>query len=171
MIGKVALVMLQFEYLNRQKMSAQSEFLERLEPFLAARPRAVPLAIECRNPNYLNDAHFAFLRRHDVHHVFCQGYYLPPVWELEEKFAEQLTGTTVIRLMGADRGGIEARSNGDWSLVREPKDGELGRIAAMARRLRKRVKHVYININNHYEGSAPRTAEKVRQLLGRASGG
>ncbi len=165
MIGKVALVMLQFEYLNRQKMAAQSEFLERLEPFLAARPRVVPLAVECRNPNYLNDAYFAFLSRHDVHHVFCQGYYLPPVWKLEEKFAERLTGTTVIRLMGADRKGIEARSNDDWSLVRDPKDDELRRIVSMAQRLRKRGKHVYININNHYEGSAPRTAEKVEKSL------
>jgi uncharacterized protein YecE (DUF72 family) len=165
MADKVALVMLQFEYLNRQKISAQSEFLERLEPFLAARPRAVPLAIECRNPNYLNDAYFAFLRRHDVHHVFCQGYYMPPVWELEEKFAAGLTAAVVIRLMGADRKGIEARGNDDWSLVRDPKDDELRHIVSMAQRLRKRGKGVYININNHYEGSAPRTAEKVRGLL------
>ena len=113
MAGKIALVMLQFEYLNRQKMASLAEFLERLEPFLAARPRAVPLAIECRNPNYLTDAYFAFLRRHDVHHVFCQGYYMPPVWELEEKFGEHLTAAVVIRLMGArpqgDRGQEQRR--------------------------------------------------------------
>ncbi len=165
MAGKVALVMLQFEYLNRQKMASLNGFLASLEPFLASRPRAVPLAIECRNPNYLNDAYFAFLRRHDVHHVFCQGYYMPPVWELEVKFAEHLTAAVVIRLMGVDRKGIEARSNDDWSLVRDAKDDELRRIIPMAQRLRKRGKHVYININNHYEGSAPRTAEKVRGLL------
>jgi uncharacterized protein YecE (DUF72 family) len=165
MAGKIALVMLQFEYLNRQKMASLADFQELLEPFLAARPRAVPLAIECRNPNYLNDAYFDFLRRHDVQHVFCQGYYMPPVWELEEKCAGQLTAAVVIRLMGADRQGIEARSKDDWSLVRDAKDDELRRVVAMAQRLRKRGKRVYININNHYEGSAPRTAEKVRSLL------
>ena len=90
---------------------------------------------------------------------------MPPVWELEEKFAGHLTAAVVIRLMGADRQGIEARSNDDWSLVRDAKDDELRRIIPMAQRLRKRGKQVYININNHYEGSAPRTAEKVRGLL------
>lgn len=166
MAGKVALVMLQFEYLNRQKMASRAEFLKKLEPFLAARPRAVPLAVECRNPNYLDAAYFEFLRAHDIHHVFCQGYYMPPVWGLEEKFADLLTGTAVIRLMGSDRKGIEARSDDDWSRIVEARDDELGHIVPMVRRLRKRGKHVYININNHYEGSAPRTAEKARKLLG-----
>jgi uncharacterized protein YecE (DUF72 family) len=170
MAGKLALVMLQFEYLNRQKMASRAEFLERLEPFLAARPRSVPLAVECRNPNYFDRAYFEFLRRHDVHHVFCQGYYMPPAWELEEKFADLLTGTAVLRLMGSDRKGIEAESGDDWSRIIAPRDDELGRIVPMLRRLRKRGKRVYVNINNHYEGSAPRTAEKVRNLLGVPAG-
>jgi len=165
MSGKVALVMLQFEYLNKQKVPSQAEFLKKLEPFLAARPRQVALAVECRNPNYFDNAYFDLLRGHDVHHVFCQGYYMPPIWELEEKFADWLTGTVVIRLMGSDRKGIEARSNDDWSLIIEPKDVELGHIVPMVQRMRKRGKRVYININNHYEGSAPRTVRKLAALL------
>jgi uncharacterized protein YecE (DUF72 family) len=35
----------------------------------------------------------------------------------------------------------------------------------MLRRLRKRSKRVYVNINNHFEGSAPLTAAKVKDLL------
>jgi uncharacterized protein YecE (DUF72 family) len=166
MAGKVGLVMLQFEYLNRKKVASQAEFLEKLEPFIKGRPQTVPLAIECRNPNFLDEAYFRLLAGHDVHHVFCQGYYMPPVWEIEEKFGELLTDTSVIRLMGSDRKGMELKSNDDWSLIIEPKDDELEKIAAMIGRLRKRRKTVYININNHYEGSAPRTAEKVRALLG-----
>jgi uncharacterized protein YecE (DUF72 family) len=165
MAGKVGLVMLQFEYLNRKKVASQAEFLEKLRPFLAGRPLNVPLAIECRNPKFLDEAYFKLLAGHGVHHVFCQGYYMPPVWEIEEKFGDLLTDTSVIRLMGSDRKGMELKSNDDWSLIIEPRDGELEKIAAMVGKLRKRRKTVYININNHYEGSAPRTAEKVRALL------
>jgi uncharacterized protein YecE (DUF72 family) len=165
MAGKTALVMLQFEYLNRKKIASQAEFLEKLEPFLAGRPKAVPLAIECRNPKFLDGTYFKLLGEYDVHHVFCQGYYMPPVWEIESEFGDLLTDTSVIRLMGSDRKGMELKSNDDWSLIIEPKDAELEKIAAMVRRLRKRKKTVYVNINNHYEGSAPRTAEKVRALL------
>jgi uncharacterized protein YecE (DUF72 family) len=162
---KIGVVMLQFEYLNRKKIGSQSEFLEKLAPFLAGRPRAVPLAVECRNPKFLDEAYFKFLAKHDVHHVFCQGYYMPPVWEIESTFGDLLTGTSVIRLMGSDRKGMELKSNDDWSLIIEPKDDELKKIAAMVKNMRKRRKTVYININNHYEGSAPRTAEKIKSLL------
>jgi uncharacterized protein YecE (DUF72 family) len=163
--GKVGLVMLQFEYLNRKKAGSQAEFLEMLEPFLAGRLRAVPLAVECRNPKFLDEAYFKLLAKHDVHHVFCQGYYMPPVWEIESAFGGLLTGAAVIRLMGSDRKGMELKSSDDWSLIIEPQDGELEKIAAMAGAMLKRRKTVYVNINNHYEGSAPRTAEKFKSLL------
>jgi len=163
--GKTGLVMLQFEYLNLKKIGSQGEFLEKLAPFLAGRPRTVPLAVECRNPKFLDEVYFKFLAEHDTHHVFCQGYYMPPVWEIESAFSELLTDTSVIRLMGSDRKGMEMKSNDDWSLVIEPKDDELQKIAAMVKNMRKRRKTVYVNINNHYEGSAPRTAEKIKSLL------
>ena len=108
MAGRIGMVMLQFEYLNRQKLAGRAAFTTALEPFLAARPQGVELAIECRNPNFLDEAYFEFLRRHNVHHVFCQGYYMPPVWEIEEKFGDLLTAACVVRLMGSgpqeDRG-------------------------------------------------------------------
>lgn len=77
MTGKIGLVMLQFEYLNRKKIGSQDEFLEKLAPFLAGRLRTVPLAVECRNPKFLDEVYFKFLAEHEVHHVFCQGYYMP----------------------------------------------------------------------------------------------
>ncbi len=163
--GRIGLVMLQFEYLNRRKMASRAGFLEKLAPFLAERPEWPPLAIECRNPNYLDEEYFRFLRERNVHHVFCQGYYMPPAWEIERRFGGLLAGAAVVRLMGADRGEIEARSRERWDAIVEPRDGELAEVAAMAGRLRKRLQRVYININNHFEGSAPLSAEKLRGLL------
>jgi uncharacterized protein YecE (DUF72 family) len=162
---RIGLVMLQFEYLNRQKMAARAGFLEKLAPFLDGRPDWPPLAIECRNPNYLDEGYFRFLRERGVHHVFCQGYTMPPAWEIERRCGDLLTDTAVVRLMGPDRQGIEARSRDRWDAIVEPRDGELAELAPMLRRLRKRLKRVYVNINNHFEGSAPLTAGKLRGLL------
>lgn len=162
---KLGLVMLQFEYLNRKKMASRAEFLEKLAVFLDERPEWPSLAIECRNANYLDEEYFRFLRERNVIHVFCQGYYLPPAWEIERRCNGLLADTAVIRLMGPDRKEIEARSRERWDAVVEPRDGELAEVAAMAGRLRKRLKRVYVNINNHFEGSAPLTAEKLRGLL------
>jgi uncharacterized protein YecE (DUF72 family) len=165
MLPKTGAVMLQFEYLNRQKMASKKEFLGKLAAFLAKRPKGPPLAIESRNPNYLDEEYFNCLREHGVHHVFCQGYYMPPVWEIEAKHGGLLSDLAVVRLMGSDRQRIEARSNDRWDRIVEPRDNELAEIVPMLRRLRKRGKTAYVNINNHYEGSAPRTAEKLRALI------
>lgn len=81
LLDKTGAVMLQFEYLNRQKMASKKEFLDRLAAFLAARPKMPELAVECRNPNYLDAEYFQCLKEHGAHHVFCQGYYMPPIWE------------------------------------------------------------------------------------------
>jgi uncharacterized protein YecE (DUF72 family) len=163
--GKIGAVMLQFEYLNRQKMASLQEFLDRLAGFIAAVPRSVPLAVETRNPAYLGEKYFALLRERGVAHVYCQGYYMPPVWGIAEKFGGRLAETVIIRLMGRDRRGMEEKSGDHWDRVLEPKDGELDLIVPMAARMRKRGKRVYININNHYEGSAPLTAQKILARL------
>jgi len=167
LLDKTGAVMLQFEYLNKQKMASKGDFLKRLAAFLEKRPEGPALAVECRNPNYLDADYFDCLKQHGAHHVFCQGYYMPPVWEIEAKYGERLADLAVVRLMGSDRKAIEAQSGDRWDRIVEPRDDELAEIVPMLRRMRKRGQRVYVNINNHYEGSAPRTAEKVRGLLGR----
>ena len=74
MRDRTALVMLQFEYLNRQKMSGVAEFCERIDAFLTALRARIddwPLGIELRNPNYLAGAYFDLLSLHSLAHVYC----------------------------------------------------------------------------------------------------
>ena len=61
MRGKLGPLMLQFGYLNRQKMASQAEFLERLGTFVSQLPAGYTWCIEPRNPNWLNDQYFGFL--------------------------------------------------------------------------------------------------------------
>lgn len=45
------------------------------------------------------------------------------------------------------------------------KDDELAGVAGIARDLLAAGTRVYINVNNHYEGSAPLTIARLRRLL------
>lgn len=166
MEDRIASLMLQFEYLNKSKMPTQSDFLDKLGNFLSGCPENLPIGIESRNPNYLNPAYFGLLRKYAAHHVFLQGYYMPPIWEVAERTGAWPDGSTVLRLHGPDRKGIEERSGGKWDRIVEARDEELQHITAFVREMLSRDVDVLLNVNNHYEGSAPLTITKIRELLG-----
>lgn len=163
--GKIGMIMLQFEYLNKQKMPSQVEFLKALENFLANIPKDISIGIELRNPNYLNNLYFDFINDHKVYNVFLQGYYMPPIWEIYEKFRDRIKGKVVIRLHGPNRADIEEVSEGIWNKIIFPKDSELIKISEIIKDLEKKKVDTYVNVNNHYEGSAPLTIQRLQSYL------
>jgi len=165
MASSIGMLMLQFEYLNKQKMKSEDEFLEQLGNFLKKVPRKYPIAIEPRNPNYLNVRYFDFLSAHDCSHVFLQGYYMPSIVEVYTKNKDFIGKTVVIRLHGTERGAIEEKAGDKWNEIVEPKDGEIDSIADMIRELKSKGVNIFLNINNHYEGSAPLTIKKIEKII------
>ncbi|WP_455383106.1 DUF72 domain-containing protein [Salinispira pacifica] len=159
-------LMFQFEYLNKQKMASVAAFLDRFAPFAEGLPDAWPFALEIRNPNYLGDAYFEFLDRYGLSPVFCEGYYMPPVTGVYRQFRNLVTRSAVVRLMGPDREGIEKETGNRWDSIVSPKDDQLAGIAEMVRDMVDRGLQVIVNVNNHYEGSAPLTIGKLAGLLG-----
>jgi uncharacterized protein YecE (DUF72 family) len=142
-------------------MPSQRIFQERFSTFLEQCPSGIPYCLEIRNPNYLNKDYFSFLKSSHLSPVFLQGYYLPPIFDLYEKYQDFIEKLTVIRLMGQDRKKIEEKSQGHWNQLWEPKEEELDRLAIMIRDLFTKKVHLLVNVNNHYEGSAPLTIERL----------
>jgi uncharacterized protein YecE (DUF72 family) len=165
MKDKLGPLMLQFEYLNKHKMKSQHDFQLQLANFCDKIVRNYLWGIEIRNPNYLNKTYFEFLKEYDLIPVFLQGYYMPPIFELIEKFIDLLPKTVVIRLHGPDRKGIEEKSGGEWNKIIEQKDVELEKLVYIISLLLSKQIDIYINVNNHYEGSAPLTIKKIEKLL------
>lgn len=165
MASKVGVVMLQFEYLNKQKMHSLNQFLNKLEAFVNGIPKTIKLGIETRNPNYLKKEYFEFLFQHKLVPVFLHGYYMPPVFETYKSFKELIDDTVVLRLHGPDRSGIEAVTGNIWNAIVQPKDDEIEKIIEMMRSLLERETDLYVNVNNHYEGSAPLTIKKIQSQL------
>ena len=160
-------IMCQFEYLNRQKMSSQEDFERQFAAFAEQIPPGVPCALEVRNPKYMNASYFEFLSHSALIPVFLQGYWMPPIWEV---YAQQRAhvlrqDTVVIRLLGPDRKGIEELTEKRWDKIVSSKDEELPRVVDVVNDLLNEGVDVYVNVNNHYEGSAPLTIERIRELL------
>ena len=161
MQDKLGPLIFQFEYLNKKKMSNQQLFMEKITDFLNGCPKEYSYAIEVRNPKFLNKDYFEFLSSHGLHHVFLQGYYMPSIFEIYNKYKLFLKYLVVIRLHGPDRKGIEKKTLNRWNEIVSPKDDELNGVSQMVRELNERDIAVYVNINNHYEGSAPKTIGKI----------
>jgi uncharacterized protein YecE (DUF72 family) len=163
----VGALIFQFEYLNKQKIASQNDFQSRMETFFRTIRSPYPCTVETRNPRYLNEAYFRFLRDSGLYPCFLQGYYMPDLRKIlpqrEQWFAEG--DLALVRLHGPDRQGMEKMTGKRWDRIVSPKDEEIGEILeTIARLLRRRV-DVYLNINNHYEGSAPLTIDKIRERL------
>lgn len=163
---QVGCLIFQFEYLNKQKMKSQSEFQMKFSEFYRnLNKRKPPLGIEIRNPNYLNDKLFGFLSELDIAPVFLQGYYMPPVTEIYLKFKKYIKNLAVIRLHGPDRKQIENIANDNWNQIYINRDDELKSIVEMIRDLQNKEVDLFVNVNNHYEGSAPLTIQKIKNNL------
>jgi uncharacterized protein YecE (DUF72 family) len=159
-------VILQFGYLNRQHLKGQVELLERLDAFLREAPTGPQYALEIRNPKWLNDEHFAFIAEHGLAPVLLQGYWMPPVWERYRAHRDLLNEAkaVIVRLHGPDREGMERDTGKQWNRIVVERDDELQAIAAMTQELLVEGADVYLNVNNHYEGSAPLTVERLKAL-------
>lgn len=162
---KIGILMFQFEYLNKQKMNSLSEFISKFDNFISKYDRGYRIGIEIRNPNYLTNEYFQFLNERNITPVFLQGYYMPSIVDVYSKNKMLISDQVVIRLHGFDREGIEDKTNKIWNQIIEPKDEELKKIVGVLKDLQTRDVDIYMNVNNHYEGSAPLTIEKIRKLL------
>jgi uncharacterized protein YecE (DUF72 family) len=149
-------------------MASQERFQELFAAFAQQLPGEYLYGLETRNANYLNKAYFEFLNQNGLIPVFLQGYWMPSVVSVYEQWRELVLQQeqVVIRLHGPDREGIEARTGKQWDRIVEPRDEELAAIAETVKDLIDQGVSIYLNVNNHYEGSAPLTIDRIRQLLG-----
>lgn len=90
---------------------------------------------------------------------------MPPVARVYGQYADKLTGRAVIRLHGPDREAMDERSGKDWSRIVEPRDGELSALNVVLSGMRRRGKKAWVFANNHYEGCAPLTIERMRERM------
>lgn len=88
---------------------------------------------------------------------------MPTIFDLYKKHREQIKDMVVIRLHGPDRQGIEKKTGKDWSQVVASKDDDISTLVKMLSYMESRGVQTFTFVNNHFEGSAPRTIERIVQ--------
>lgn len=162
---KLGPVMFQFEYLNRRKMPSLEAFIDQLAKFFDHAPKGFDYAVEIRNPNYLKQVYFNFLTHAEISPVLIEGYYMPPISEVVDKFDVLSQNMMLIRLMGPDRQAIEKLTGGKWDRIAVPKDESLKSVAKIVGKHIEQKRQVVVNVNNHYEGCAVLTINRLIDLL------
>jgi uncharacterized protein YecE (DUF72 family) len=90
---------------------------------------------------------------------------MPSIFEIYQNYHQYLNTTIAIRLHGPDRSDIEEKSKGMWNKIIEPKDDEISRLTRLIQEIKSRNLDLYVNANNHYEGSAPLTIARIQERM------
>jgi uncharacterized protein YecE (DUF72 family) len=166
MRSRLGPLIFQFEYLNRKKMPSLKAFLERLGAFFDGMPGGFDFAVEVRNPDYLIGPYFDFLRRRNLGVVLIEGYYMPPIARVAAEHDIATDGPCVIRLQGPDRSEIEKLANGRWDRIILPQNDSMdAMIEIILRQNMLRKMRTYVHANNHFEGCAPLTIDRLVKRL------
>jgi uncharacterized protein YecE (DUF72 family) len=156
---KLLCCLLQFGYFNKSKFATLAAFLERLDPFLEAWPRDVPVAIEVRNKTWMTEALAGCLRRHSAVWALPDQVWMPSPLSIVERL-DPVTGPfAYVRLLG-DREAVDQLTKTLDHIVID-RGPEVEADARAMQVLRQRVP-VLAFVNNHFAGYAPET---LRQLV------
>jgi uncharacterized protein YecE (DUF72 family) len=159
---KLLCCVLQFGYFNKAAFAHRDTFLERLDPFLAAWPKEVPLAVEIRNKTWLSKPLTDCLRQHRAVLVLADQEWMPSPLSVV-KTLDAVTGPFgYVRLLG-ERAAVDARTSLFDHVVVDRTD-QL-RLDAQAIRLLTEHVPVLVFVNNHFAGYAPETIRELQAIL------
>jgi uncharacterized protein YecE (DUF72 family) len=159
---KLGPLLFQFPYFNKDAFKTGDEFLARLRPFLKTLPKDYKFAIEIRNKSWLTEKFADLLREHKVALALQDQLWMP----LPAAMAfDYLTADfTYVRLLG-DRKGIEKETK-VWDKVIVNRSKELHSWVDVCQQISRRGAKVYVYVNNHYSGHAPKTVADFLKLWG-----
>jgi uncharacterized protein YecE (DUF72 family) len=156
---QTAVLIFEFGAFSRQSFSGVGEFVDALDPFLAALPRLFRYAVEIRNPEYLGPDYFACLRRHNAAHVYNAWSRMP---ELKDQMAlaDSHTANFVVcrALLRRGRAYEDAVATlAPYSEIKDPNPDARRALRDLIRRSREERQAAFIFVNNRLEGNAPGT--------------
>ena len=160
---QIAVLIFEFGAFPKQFYRDVGQFVEELDPFLAALPPEFRYAIEIRNQDFLSAEYFSCLRRHRIAHVFNAWTRMPELREQIELPDVYTADFTVSRaLLRRSRPYEEAVAKfTPYKEVRDPNPEVRQALRLLISRARKRNEPSYIFVNNRLEGNAPQTIESI----------
>ncbi|HKN25985.1 MAG TPA: DUF72 domain-containing protein [Candidatus Acidoferrum sp.] len=160
---KLAVILVQLPYFNRNAFPGPMDFLNRLKPFLEKLPAQPRFALEIRNKYWLGPPLYDLLRNHNIALALIDHPWMPPPNRWLTNAAAITTDFTYIRWLG-DRKAIEEQTK-VWDKTVVDRTGDLQQWVRACRSFMRRKIHVFIFANNHYSGYAPDTVRQFENLM------
>jgi uncharacterized protein YecE (DUF72 family) len=160
---KLLCCVLQFGYFNKKAFAGLDACLARLEPFLDAWPKDVPLAVEVRNKTWLTPKLADCLRARQPVLVLPDQAWMPSPLDTVGKL-DAVTGPFAYVRLLRDRNAVDALT-GTLDHVVIDRAEQVRADAEAIGQLTGRVP-VLVFVNNHFAGYAPATIQQLRQDLG-----
>jgi uncharacterized protein YecE (DUF72 family) len=159
---KLLCCLLQFGYFNRSKFAGEKAFLERLDPFLAAWPKDVPVAVEVRNKSWIGPRLADCLRGHGAAWALTDQARMPSPLAVVRQL-DVVTGPfAYLRLIG-DRAEVDLYTKTFNKTVIDR--GEQIRSDAETMKVLSDRVPVLAFVNNHFAGFAPETIRQLQEVL------
>ena len=162
---KIALLIFEFGTFSRRAIAERSEFLERLDPFLAALPPQFRYAVEVRNPEFLQPDYFGCLRAHGVAHVYNAWARMPDLGRQIVMPESDTAGFLVCRaLLRQGRPYEEAVAMfSPYTEIRDPNPAARDALRVLIQRARDQRHMAFLFVNNRLEGNAPLTIMAITE--------
>jgi uncharacterized protein YecE (DUF72 family) len=157
--AKTAVLIFEFGAFGRRKFASLPEFLDRLDPFLAALPSEFRYAVEIRNPEFLEKDYFACLRAHRVAHVYNAWSKMP-----ELRYQMAIPDSTTADFLVCRALLRHGRSYEDavtlfapYREIQDPNPEARESMRILIGRAREDKRLLLLFVNNRLEGNAPMT--------------
>jgi uncharacterized protein YecE (DUF72 family) len=157
--NKTALLIFEFGTFGRKSFENATEFVERLDPFLAKLPPVFRYAVEVRNPEFLEGDYFACLKARGVAHVYNAWARMP---ELRHQIAIPDSATADFQVCRAllRRGRVyeeAVEAFAPYREVQDPNPEARDSMRVLIGRARENKQFLFLFVNNRLEGNAPTT--------------
>ena len=157
--AKTAVLIFEFGAFGRRSFASLPEFLDRLDPFLAALPSEFRYAVEIRNPEFLEKDYFACLRAHRVAHVYNAWSKMP-----ELRYQMAIPDSTTADFLVCRALLRHGRSYEDavtlfapYREIQDPNPEARDSMRILIGRAREDKRLLLLFVNNRLEGNAPMT--------------
>ncbi len=138
------------------QFEASKENAQALREFLRELPRAIRFAVEFRNRDWITDWTFEELEKNNVALCLVEGKWLPRA-QMFEAVGKPTADFSYIRFMGK-------RDLTTFDRVVRPQDTHLQMWREEIEKLK--TKDIFVYFSNFYEGFAPASVNKLKELLG-----
>jgi len=161
---KLGPLLLQFPKFSKYEFKTASDFLDRLNKFLAGTKTPCRLVVEIRNPLWLNEKLLATLRERNVALALTDTSFLPRPWELKKPLDLVTSDFAYVRWLG-NRKQMESMTR-SWDKTVVDRTGDLRHWVKFCRQIvaERKLKHLFLFGNNHYQGHGPDTVKTFWQL-------